>query len=37
MISKIDLGDKEGGCLNYSKACELENANAYNVIKKYCH
>ena len=36
-MSKIDLGDKEGGCLDYSKAGELGNTNAYNLIKRNCN
>ncbi|HCN84497.1 MAG TPA: hypothetical protein DIT07_12875 [Sphingobacteriaceae bacterium] len=36
-ISKIRIGDKNGGCLDLSKAGELGDASAYDMIRKYCN
>ncbi|MCJ7482893.1 MAG: tetratricopeptide repeat protein [Thermodesulfovibrionales bacterium] len=36
-FTKIEVGDKKGGCLDLSKAGELGNAEAYELIKKYCN
>jgi len=35
-IAKIKSGDKNGGCLDLSKAGEL-GFDAYDTIKKYCN
>lgn len=32
----FNLGDKEGGCLDFSKAGELGSVEAYNLIKSFC-
>ena len=34
--AKYNLGDKEGACLDWSKAGELGVMKAYEMIKKYC-
>ena len=34
--AKYNLGDKNGGCLDFSKAGELGYEDAYDLIKKYC-
>lgn len=34
--SKFQLDDKDGACLDWSKAGELGSAKAYQMIKKYC-
>ncbi len=36
-FTKNLLGDKNGGCLDWSKAGELGYADAYDMIKKYCN
>lgn len=33
--AKIDLGQREGGCWDFSKAGELGDTQAYDAIKKY--
>ena len=35
-IAKYILGDKDGGCLDWSKAGELGYEDAYDTIKEYC-
>jgi tetratricopeptide (TPR) repeat protein len=35
-LAKIELGYKESGCLDLSKAGELGYSEAYEAIKKYC-
>ena len=35
--AKIRLGLKESGCLDFSKAGELGEQEAYNEINKYCN
>lgn len=35
--AKMKLGDKSGACLDWSKAGELGNNNAYSFIKKHCN
>lgn len=35
--AKIKIGDEIGGCLDFSKAGELGEQNAYNLIRKYCN
>ncbi len=35
-LSKIIIGDKEGGYIDFSKAGELGYLKAYEAIKKYC-
>ncbi len=35
-MSKINVGQKENGCLDLSKAGELGYDNAYEKIKEYC-
>jgi hypothetical protein len=32
-----DIGDKNGGCLDLSKAGELGIEKAYEIIKKFCN
>ncbi len=34
--AKINLGQKDSGCLDLSKAGELGYMDAYDLIKKYC-
>ena len=34
--AKYNLGDKNGCCLDFSKAGELGYEDAYDLIKKYC-
>ena len=34
--SKINLGQKDSGCLDMSKAGELGYSEAYEIIKEYC-
>ena len=36
-LAKIKLNDKNGGCLDLSKAGELGFQAAYESIKKYCN
>ncbi len=36
-IAKIELGQKDNGCLDFSKAGELGHAEAYESIKEYCN
>ena len=36
VYAKYNLGDKEGACLDWSKAVELGYKEAYEMIKKYC-
>ena len=36
-ITKIALGQKESGCLDLSKAGELGDITAYDLIKKHCY
>ncbi len=36
-IAKYKLGDKYSACLDWSKAGELGNYNAYDLIKKNCN
>lgn len=36
-LAKIELGQKDSGCLDMSKAGELGYAEAYTYIKKYCN
>ena len=35
-IVKLELGDKNGACLDWSKAGELGQSKSYEMIKKYC-
>jgi tetratricopeptide (TPR) repeat protein len=35
-IAKSDLGDKDGSCLDWSKAGELGLSQAYDAIKDLC-
>lgn len=35
-LSEIILKQKDSGCLDFSKAGELGDANAYEMINKYC-
>jgi len=35
--AKYSLGDKDGACLDWSKAGELGYSDAYDAIKKYCN
>jgi hypothetical protein len=35
-LSKISAGQKESGCLDLSKAGELGDEQAYEMIQKYC-
>ena len=35
-IAKYDLGDKNGSCLDWSKAGELGDETAYDLIKEHC-
>ena len=35
-VAKYNLGDKNGGCLDFSKAGELGYEDAYDRIKLYC-
>ena len=35
-IAKYELGDKNGGCLDLSKAGELGQMEAYDLIREYC-
>jgi len=32
----LELGDKNGACLDWSKAGELGYIEAYDAIKEYC-
>jgi hypothetical protein len=34
---KFTLKDKNGACLDWSKASELGDSDAYDLIKKYCN
>lgn len=36
-IAKINVGQKDSACLDWSKAGELGEADAYEMIKKYCN
>jgi len=36
-LAEIYLGQKESGCIDFSKAGELGDVNAYEMIKKYCN
>ena len=36
-LAKIDLGQKDSGCLDLSKAGELGFAEAYESIKEFCN
>ena len=36
-IVKLTLKDKDGACLDWSKAGELGQENAYETIKIYCN
>ncbi len=36
-LIKMRMGDKDGGCRDFSKAGELGEAYAYEMIKKYCN
>lgn len=36
-LSKMILNDKNGACLDWSKAGELGDPDAYDLIKKYCN
>jgi tetratricopeptide (TPR) repeat protein len=36
-IAKLKLKQKDSGCLDLSKAGELGNSDAYELIKKYCN
>ena len=36
-IAKFILKEKDGACLDWSKAGALGDANAYDLIKKYCN
>ena len=36
-IAKIQLGQKDSGCLDLSKAGELGYMDAYDAIKEYCN
>ncbi len=36
-LIKIELGKKDEGCLNLSKAGELGKSEAYKIISKYCN
>ena len=35
-VAKYNLEDKEGACLDWSKADKLGDADAYVLIKEYC-
>ncbi|MCC5943097.1 MAG: tetratricopeptide repeat protein, partial [Balneolaceae bacterium] len=35
--AKLELGDIHGGCLDWSKAGELGDFDAYEMIRKYCN
>ncbi len=35
-VAKLDLGDKQGACLDWSKAGELGYEKAYDAIKEEC-
>jgi tetratricopeptide (TPR) repeat protein len=36
-LAKFELGDKIGACLDWSKAGELGDSYAYDLIKQYCN
>ena len=36
-LAKIQLGQKDSGCLDLSKAGELGYVEAYEAIKQYCN
>ena len=36
-IAKYKINDKNGACLDWSKAGELGEDNAYNIIRKFCN
>ena len=36
-FSKLRLGDKNGACLDWSKAGELGYYDAYELINEYCN
>jgi hypothetical protein len=36
-MAKLQLGDKNGGCPDLSKAGELGHPEAYDRIRKYCN
>jgi tetratricopeptide (TPR) repeat protein len=36
-ISQFNLGNKEAACLDWSKAGELGEEKAYDLIKEYCN
>ncbi|MFW5805983.1 MAG: hypothetical protein ACOCVX_05580, partial [Bacteroidales bacterium] len=36
-LSKISIGDKEGGCLDFSKAAELGFEPAFDKIEGHCN
>ena len=35
--SKFNVKEKDGACLDWSKAGELGDAGAFDLIKKYCN
>ncbi len=35
--AKWNLGQKDAGCLDFSKAGELGSSDAYGMIKQFCH
>ncbi len=35
-IARYNVKDKVGGCLDFSKAGELGDNSAYDLIKEYC-
>ncbi|MDB4162353.1 tetratricopeptide repeat protein [Saprospiraceae bacterium] len=35
-LAKLNLGQKDSGCLDLSKAGELGHEEAYNLIKDFC-
>ena len=36
-LAKLGLGQKDSGCLDFSKAGELGYSEAYQSIKEYCN
>ncbi|MEK6783296.1 MAG: tetratricopeptide repeat protein [Bacteroidota bacterium] len=36
-LAKLKIGQKDSGCLDFSKSGELGNETAYETIKKYCN
>ena len=36
-MMKIKMGQKDSGCLDFSKSGELGRSDVYDTIKKYCN